>query len=91
MSVIVIMHMHLACNCPLRQSTEYKHHTCAWFHLRVKPCFFFATVGFVLKMGFLVIVFDVNSQTFDAIFSTVPVCICSDTEGWPQSHMFVMG
>ncbi|XP_078333726.1 potassium channel subfamily T member 2-like isoform X2 [Crassostrea virginica] len=28
------MHMHLACNCPLRQSTEYKHHTCAWFHLR---------------------------------------------------------
>lgn len=53
--------------------------------------FFFANVGFILKMGFLVIVFDVNSQTFDAIFSTVPVCICSDTEGWPQSHMFVMG
>lgn len=56
-----------------------------------KTMFFFATVGFVLKMGFLVIVFDVNSQTFYAIFSTVPVCICSDTEGWPQSHMFVMG
>ena len=43
------------------------------------------------RMGFLVIVFDVNSQTFNAIFSTVPVCICSDTEGWPRSHMFVMG
>ena len=55
--------------------------------------FFFANVGFILKMGFLVIVFGVNFRTFDAIVSTVPICICicSDTEGWPQSHMFVMG